>query len=453
MAEPLQDTIVACASAPGRSDRALVRASGPGVPELARRLLEPCPERPGMALCRVIFGTGRCPAVVLMGRGPRTYTGEDALEVLLPGNPYLVERFIEACCAVPGVRRAGPGEFTARAYFNGKLTLEQAEGVAALIAARSSDDLDAARRLASGRTGQLYERWAAELTALLALVEAGIDFVDQEDVVPIAPAELRRRLDALAAELREHARTVPAAAAEDAPPLVALIGPPNAGKSTLFNALLGRARSVVADQAGVTRDVIVETLRLDEAAGPGLAVRLADLPGLDAAASSPAERAAQEGAMEAIRLADALVQCDPMGRFPPVEPHVEAPVVRVRTKADLAAAAGDDERGGEGGEVAVCALDGWRLDVLRRAIADAALRPAGGSASAAMVRHARQIGLAVDALEPVIEAIEPAAPSLAAPELVADGLRAALDAIEQVVGRVTPDDVIGRVFATFCVGK
>lgn len=486
MAAQHPDTIVACASPPGRAGRAIIRLSGPAVPALIERCLTPAPHARGVSVCGVTIDAAQrggrlaprelaCPAIALYATAPASYTGEDTLEIILPCNPHLVERVIDRCCAHDGVRRAGPGEFSARAYLNGKLSLDRAEGVAAAIAAGTADDLDAARRLASGETGGVYRAWADELTTLLALVEAGIDFTDQEDVVPIAPGELRERIVQLRAAMTSRSGGELAARAGGALPLVVLVGEPNAGKSTLFNALLGRVRSVVASEVGTTRDALIEELRLDEAAGPGLAVQLADLPGLDAVAggrtldaestsgagvspagspqaqggglSSPRLASAQARAFEAISRADAIVHCDPRGEFATGSWTVAdaVPVLRVRTKAD--------QPGPGGGDVQVCALDGWHLDAVRRGIADVALRAPGGSCSVALARHAREIAVAVGRLGVAEGRIDPVAHALASPELVADGLRGALDQLEHVLGRVTPDEVVGRIFATFCVGK
>lgn len=441
------DTIIALASAPGRAERAILRLSGPAVPGILLDLTGPTRGRRGAIICDLALSPAlRCPAILLRAPAPASYTGEDTAEFILPANPHLIERLIDCCCTVEGVRRAGPGEFTARAYLNGKLTLDEAEGVAAVIAAHSSDDLDAAQRLATGETGALYRAWASELLALLALVEAGIDFTDQEDVVPIPPAVLRARVASLRDAMAERAAGETAERATGLAPLVALVGPPNAGKSTLFNALLGRPRSVVADEAGTTRDAILEDLHLDAAAGPGLAVRLADLPGLDTAVTGPANLAAQARAREILARADALLHCDPAARFEHLAAPTRTPILRVRTKADLPQAAPGRE------DLAVCALDGWRLDLLRRAIADLALG-ARGSCSVALARHAGAIAHAARALNDTLNTIDPDAHALAAPELVAERLREAVTMLDEVLGRVTPDDVLGRIFAAFCVGK
>ncbi|MCW5777709.1 MAG: 50S ribosome-binding GTPase, partial [Phycisphaeraceae bacterium] len=223
---------------------------------------------------------------------------------------------------------------------------------------------------------------------------------------------------------------------------VALVGPPNAGKSTLFNALLGRRRAVVSDVAGTTRDALREPLDLSQDAPGAPAVDLLDLPGLDGVAHGPIDAEAQRAARLVLRGADAIVHCDPGGRFAPIEGEPSgAPIIRVRTKADLPAS--------DGGGLPVCALDGWNLGPLRRAIADSVGAPAGTM----LPRHRRGLAFALRGLEDAGSLTANDAHSLGAPELVADALRSALDAIGELTGRVTPDDVIGRVFASFCVGK
>ena len=430
--------IVACASAPGRSARGIVRVSGEGCLEALSEVVRPLPRERSAASARLDLGGRELPVGVLVFRGAASYTGEDAAEILLPGNPVLVERVIGALLALDGVRQAEPGEFTARAFLNGKLTLDQAEGVGHLIASERDDQIRAAEELLSGAEGAACRAWADEVASLLALVEAGIDFTDQEDVVPIAPAELARRVRTLADAIGARVGTGAVREAGSALPRVVLVGEPNAGKSTLFNALLGRVRVVVSETPGSTRDVIVEELDLSDVCAAPVRVELCDLPGLDACPAGEAGRAAQVAASEAIERGDVLIHCDPTGRFAPLE-RDDAVVIRVRTKGDLP---------GEGG-MAVCALDGWRLDVLKRAIGDAV---SGGGPGL----PARRVGVLVrtrDALREAAGHIDEDARSLDEPELVAGSLRAALDALGELTGAVHPDEVIGRVFSSFCVGK
>jgi tRNA modification GTPase len=525
------DTIIAPASAPAQSDRAILRISGPGTRRLLAAALDHAPADPGAH--KVRLKSPRLPALLAFFAAGRSYTGQDAAELYIPGNPHLVNLVIGALLAAGGaqqpraeavvgegaagreagmVRRALPGEFTARAYLNDKLSLEQAEGVAQLIAARTGAQLDAARRLLAGASGERFRGWVDELTTLLALVEAGIDFTDQEDVVPIPPRDLAARTGALLSRLEAALASTGGSEAREALPRVVVAGEPNAGKSTLFNALLGRRRAVESPEAGTTRDALAETLNLSRDLPGAGSVTLIDIAGLDhaigatdtvpptVALHSP-DLQAQQRAAETIRSADAVIHCDPTGRFrllPDVPP--DAAIIRVRTKADLAELSKqprlpeETARHGVAGypeshrrrqvagcpepadsaqapdhaaePLSVCALDGWRVPALRRAIADAAGRASAGEDALLLPRHAHALSAAAAGLGNALTLIEgtatdpecvggpgPGPGSLSEPELIAQTLREALDALTELTGRVSPDDVIGRIFATFCVGK
>ncbi|MEQ8745814.1 GTPase [Pyruvatibacter sp.] len=456
-----RDTIAAVAGAPGRGMTGIVRLSGPQTFDaLARTLAIAAERRRGATLnrvqCRVSGEDVTVPCRLLTFVAPGSYTGEDGAEIHLVANPFVLDALMDALTSADGVRPAEPGEFTARAYLNGRLTIEQAEGVQSLIAARSDAELDAARRLLSGEAGERYRALADEAGTLLALVEAGIDFTDQEDVVAIAPDALRSRLEALIASVAALAGPESIAAAEHEP-VVALAGPPNAGKSTLFNRLLGRERSVVADEPGVTRDVIRERVGLADAPAwravlPSSCafdgVTLADLAGLDAALAerSVVDAAAQAAAMDALARADVVIWCDPTGRFADEPAGVAgARLLRVRTKADLPGAS-------DGSFLSVCALDGWNVDALRRAVLDALTSARATDDLAVLPRHRGALLRARRGLEEAL-AMTPATSRLGHPELIGASMRDALDALGEISGRVSPDDVIGRIFATFCVGK
>jgi len=456
-AQSNSSTIAALATAPAapgaHPGRAILRLAGPGTHDALGAILVDPPSTRGAHRCVARIGDRDLPVLVLRFVAPASYTGEDAAEIVTVANRDVTGRLLDRLTALPGVRLAGPGEFTARAYLAGKLTLAQAEGVALTIAAETDAQLQAADRLLSGTLGRTYHDWADRLAGLLALVEAGVDFTDQEDVVPIPPRELAGALETLHHDLAAHLDQKATEERPDHTPRVVLAGPPNAGKSTLFNTLLGRSRAVVSDVPGTTRDVLEEPLELP---GSPLCARpdtvtLVDLAGIDAGPGLDAlDDAARQLAREAITTADCVLHCDPTGRFdslPTLPPST--PVLRLRTKADLPVFHTSAEA------LAVCALDGYHLDALRRAIADAvSVNPSASSVAGTVVpRHQRALRDAASHLVEARAAIEPNAHALDEPELVAGEMRLALNALAELAGDVTPDDVLGRVFASFCVGK
>ncbi len=422
------------------------------------------------------------PVVATWFRAPKSYTGEDSLELQLPGSPVLLERVIDGLigsAARRGIaaRRAEPGEFTARAYLSGRIDLAEAEGVAATIAARTDAQLRAAALLRQGRLGKLADALAGELAALLAQVEAGIDFTDQEDVVAIGPAPLLERAAGLRRRVDEILDRAVGAERLEAIAWVVLTGPPNAGKSTLFNALLGRERAVVSSEPGTTRDVLVEPLTLQTPAGPA-EVMLVDVAGEEAPGASALRLLAQDAARAARDRAELLLRCVPTDRAlrSGLRPHTRSgrsaadsigrcamtqAVLTVRTKADLtpeppgAAPPPPPQRRDE---LRVSARTGAGLDELRRAIASRTSASAFCLAADAIALQPRHEALLRAASEHVRAAIEVVAAARGArqlrdPELVAAALRGALDAIGAIGGRVTPDEILGRIFATFCNGK
>ncbi len=456
----LADTITALASGAGWSPRAVIRLSGDRTADALAALAIPWPARPGVHRVRLTLPPGDLPALVINFEQGASYTGEQAAELQVVGSPIVAGVVLDGLLACEGVRLAEPGEFTARALLAGRLTPEQAEGVGALIGARTERELDSAQRLLSGETGDAYRTLADELAAALALLEAGIDFTDQEDVTSITTQDLTARLHIVRAQLDATLAEPSAAESPDVRPIVALVGPPNAGKSTLFNALLGRERAITSDTPGTTRDALRETLDLTDPSGlHPLHVTLCDAAGLsemphDDDDDEPA-RGARASSLDVAHSADALVYCDPAGAFDAlerwgVETRPSARTLRVRTKADLAGAKADASEA-----LGVCALDGWGLPALRRAIADAA---SGGAASGGeavlLTRHRQALTSARasidDALAILAEGEDPAPPH---PELIAGAMRAALDDLAQLAGDISPDDIIGRIFTTFCIGK
>ena len=469
------DVILAIASPPGHSPRGIIRISGDetfalleprlkipaektdaGRDDLANRL-----RRRGAFRTRLQLNNLSIPAIALLFPGPNSYTGEDAAELQLPGNPVLLERIIDGIITSGAernidVRRAEPGEFTARAFFNERMTLTEAEGVAATVAARSDAELRAAQLLLRGDLGAFAQALADDLASALALVEAGIDFTDEEDVVAIAPTQLVLRLRKLLERTDDRLGRCVGMEQLRAIPWVVLTGRTNAGKSTLFNALLRRERAVVSIQPGTTRDVLAEPLEIHTSRGPA-EVMLIDLAGAERAESALGEQM-QEAAREATERAELILHCRPADESDApgdVETPPEVTLI-VRTKADLLgkSAAAEIERG----TLIVSAQTGRGLDELRDTVAGALADRAVSLASDAIAlqpRHEADLRAARNNLAMALELIEPVcdAPDLSDPELVAAAMRSALDALASLAGNITADDVLGRVFATFCVGK
>ncbi len=437
------DTIVAVSSPPGVAARGIVRLSGPDTMTILGAMVEPVPSE-AQRMARVQLRSPGIAAWCVAFRGPHSYTGEDVAELQLPGNPALLERVLHQAVAA-GARLAEAGEFTCRAYLSGRIDLTQAEGVAATIAAASDAELAAAAMLRDGELGSLAAALVERLASQLALVEAGIDFTDQEDVVPVTPAALDAALAAVGLEVADVlARARPWKAIESLP-WVVLVGEPSSGKSTLFNALLGRRRAVVSAVPGTTRDVLAEPLQLTNSRGGRIEVMLVDIAGLDSPRAQLDEQV-QTAARHAIARAEVILQMNQPGARHGVT------ALYVRTKADLLPPT--DPRD----DVSVSAVTGEGLDELRRLIADR-LGDRGVSLAGDLLtlqpRHEAALRAAAGHLQQtrdmLADHLHDAA--LPAPERLAAALRAALDELAALGGRMTPDDVIGRIFATFCIGK
>jgi tRNA modification GTPase len=448
--------IVAIASAAGPSARGIVRLSGAGCWEVLSGVMNDTPPRArGVYHARLTSPAPHCPCLVITTPGPASSTGEDCAELHLTGNPYLLEQTVHAIVHASGgaARRAGPGEFSARAVLLGRQTLEQVQRVAAAVAAETQAQLSAANDLRTRRAGLSTERAADQVANLLALVEAGIDFTDQEDVSAIAPADLAQQAAGLAAELRSAVHASAGSESLLAAPLAILAGPPNAGKSSLFNALLGRSRAVASRQVGSTRDVIVEPLELSE----GITMMLADAPGLREA-DSPLDVLVQQRAEEALASADLVLWCTPAGQKAEPPPPVRGAVIHVTTMCDLAP--GMTERTPSvHTAVRTSATRGQGLTQLRTELEVAwnhRTSTRGAQRVDVIGLHRLLAEQAAQALEDAAQLAGQAAPNarqFASPELVAATLRVALDRLGEVAGAIPPDDVLGRLFSKFCVGK
>lgn len=443
-------TIVAPATPMAPGVRAVVRLSGTNAFHAIDALATtPIDRTRGVATIRLRLPIGELPTLAISLPGPASYTGEDTVELLPPGSPTLIAALVRALLSIPGVRHAEAGEFSARAYLNGRLTLEQAEGVAATIAAVTDAQLDASHRLLTGQSGRRYAALVDDLASALALVEAAADFAEEEHVVPINAGDLRARLaimrDALDAELQGRRGRENAAAR----PLVVLAGAPNAGKTSLFNALLGRARAVISDTEHATRDAIVEPLALHHPTIGRIDCDLADLPGLPTMAQCPLDAGEQASVRSVIdstlERADVVLLCDPAGAF---DWPTTGATIRVHTKADTIGAHTP-------GDIAVSVRTGLNLDSIRLTLAEAIQSSQQDAGAGLLPRHhalASRAGEALSRANATVAHDPPQGPPLDG-ELVAAEMRLALDALGELGGHVSPDEVLGRIFASFCVGK
>jgi tRNA modification GTPase len=427
--------IFALATGAGRSAVAVMRLSGLGCGEVIAALAGPLPA-PRRASLRVLRhgGVPLDRALVLWFPGPASYTGEDSAELHLHGGPAVIAAVAEALEAL-GARPAEPGEFTRRAFLHGRLDLTAAEGIADLIAAETEAQRRQALRQAEGGLARMHAAWATRLTQLLARQEAFIEF-EEEDL----PTDLDARVEADAAALRAEMAAM-LAEGERGEKLregltIAILGAPNAGKSSLLNALAGREAAIVSARAGTTRDVVEVRLILG-----GVPVTLADTAGLrDAADEIEAEgvrRALARAETADLRLlvfaADAAPDMATLALCGP-------DALVVLNKADLGV-------GGVDGALAVSARTGLGLDVLRERLEQAAVQRAGLSDGAVLTRPRHRAALrdAVAELERL--------PLAGLPELRAEALRAALRALSRLTGRVDVEQVLDLVFGEFCIGK
>jgi len=456
----LNDVIVAVSTPIGRSTRAVIRVSGIGALDILSKIERGQQARGRGIFCTTLFLTfGELPALVIVMPGPNSYTGEDSFELLVPGNPHLVEMIVtDIARANKNVRRAGPGEYSLRAFLSGKLTLEQVEGVAATISARTDAELRAAEQLRKGTLGNIAARLLEALADMLALVEAGIDFTDQEDVVAISPAVLCAGLRAALQQLNDILNSNIAMEQLEAAPWVVLVGNTNAGKSALMNALLQQERAVVTNQAGTTRDALVEPWTIDVAGGHA-EVLLVDSPGFMGDVAHELvllDQLGQEARLKAVQHATLILRCHAADTGE--APVAAANEIIVVTKCDLLGATGERQMNINTNMVHTSAKNKIGLKELAQAVS-AALSTSGisntGEGMALAQRHRALLAASVIDIQQALAAAvaDEARRHLSTPELVASAMHSALENLGGIAGRMTPDDILGRIFSRFCVGK
>ncbi|MDE0053692.1 MAG: tRNA uridine-5-carboxymethylaminomethyl(34) synthesis GTPase MnmE [Gammaproteobacteria bacterium] len=436
------DTIAAVATAPGRGGVGIVRVSGPLTPKIANALTgRKLPPRSAV-YCGFRDGEGAAldRGIAIHFEAPNSLTGEDVLELQAHGGPVVLDMLLGRVLSL-GARRADPGEFTQRAFVNGKLDLAQAEAVLDLVNSATRQAARGAVRSLSGEFSKHVHAIAHEVLELRVFCEGAIDFPD-EDIDFLSESDVGERLASARKRLSKlRARARQGALLKDGLNVV-IAGAPNVGKSSLLNRLSGEDRAIVTSVPGTTRDTLDADFDLD-----GMPVRVVDTAGLrdtgDAVETEGINRAHR--AMAAADVVLWVVDDREAGGSPGGDACTGAATIIVRNKADLS---GRRPGSISPGAVRICALTGEGVDALATEIKQAAGYRAGEGIFTARARH-------LDALAAADTALAAAAERLVANygELVAEDLRDAHDHLGAIVGRVSADDLLGEIFASFCIGK
>ena len=453
-----QDPIVAIASAPGRGAVGIVRASGRDLSALIEAVCgrELVPRQATLLAFRGQDGQTLDRGLALRFPAPHSYTGEEVVEFQAHGGPVLLQLLLARCLqAQPGLRLAEPGEFTERAFLNGKLDLAQAEAVADLIDASTEAAARSAARSLTGAFSEQISHLAERTVHLRMLVEATLDF-PEEEIDFLEKAGARGQLGALLAAVEEAlARTRQGALLREGLRVV-LAGQPNVGKSSLLNALAGAELAIVTPIPGTTRDRVSETLQIE-----GVPLHITDTAGLraDIEAADEVERIGIGRSWQAIGTADVVVFLHDLGRLG--EPAYEAadmairaqlpagvPLLHVYNKADIE---GGDQADLSDGALKLSARTGEGLAALRKSLlAQAGWQAAPEGLFIARTRHVQALQRA---REHLLQAQAQAALRDAALDLLAEELRLAHRALGEITGQFSTEDLLGVIFSSFCIGK
>jgi len=425
----MADTIFALATARGRAGLAVIRVSGPEAPAICAMFCRSVPPARRATLRNISWQDQVLDQslVVYFPQGA-SFTGESVVEFHIHGGPAVAAALLRALAETRLARLAEPGEFTRRALENGVLDLTQVEGLADLIDAETEAQRRQALRVLSGQIGQRVEDWRRRLIRAAALIEATIDFAEEEVPTDVTP-EVRALLTGLLAELEHEAAAVQKAERIRDGFEVAIIGEPNAGKSTLLNRLAGREAAITSEHAGTTRDVIEVRMDID-----GLAVTLLDTAGLRDSAD-PVER---EGIRRALDRAEAADLRLFLGPDPGFVARRDGDLM-VGSKADLQESPG----------LAVSGKTGVGIDRLLAEISRRLSEKVAGAGIMVRERHRQALEQGIAAIRQVLTGLDRGA----LPELQAEDLRRAIRALDALVGRVDVDELLGEIFSSFCIGK
>ena len=443
------DVISAIATASGRAAIGIVRLSGPRLSRFMQPLFGRSIAPRSVVLTDFLDSSGRAldTGIALFFPGPRSFTGEDVLELQAHGGPALLQALLRRCITL-GARVAQPGEFSKRAFLNGKLDLAQAEGIADLIEATSEAAARAAMRSLKGEFSQEIVALVSELTALRSRVEASIDFPEEDTPILHQDRWVARDLQGLQNRLTAiQMRSASGSLLREGVQIV-LIGLPNVGKSSLLNRLAGDEVAIVTEVPGTTRDIVRSQVLLD-----GMTIQLIDTAGLRET-RDPVEKLGIERTRKAVQDADLLLLIDDAGRANRLDEDwnlAEIPAntrrIRVLNKIDLAGRHPVRRERGAYTEVEVSAKTGAGVELLRSAILEAAGRlPEIEGVFLARERH-------LDALARAGTHLQNAKSSLHQLDLAAEDLRIAQQALSEITGEFTADDLLGEIFSKFCIGK
>lgn len=450
MADPSADTIVAIATPSGRGSVGIVRVSGPGTVEIARRVLGILPKPRHARHSGFLDESARVidTGIALYFNAPASFTGEDVLELQGHGGPVVMDMLLQRVLEL-GARLAEPGEFSRRAFLNNKLDLAQAEAVADLIDSQTRAAARSAVRSLAGEFSDRVHRLTGAITHLRMHVEAAIDF-PEEEIDFLADDRIRRQLDEVRRDLDDllrQART--GQLLRDGLTLV-IAGRPNAGKSSLLNALTGQPRAIVTAVPGTTRDHLREQIEID-----GLPLHLVDTAGLrdseDAVEREGVRRAREQiaNADHALWVFDGRHDSDNQSLVDAQLPS-DLAVTRIHNKIDLTGTQAGIEHRGDAVEIRLSAKTGDGISLLREHLKSLVSYEGSGEGDfSARARH-------LDALRRVrssLEAGEQALQGQRAGELLAEDLRQAQLALSTVTGEFTADDLLGEIFSSFCIGK
>lgn len=438
------DTIFALATPPGRSGVAVIRISGPLTGEILESAVSGSRPAPRKAVLRRIWDkAGRLidQALVLSFPGPASFTGEDCAEFQVHGGPAVIEAVLDRIMELGG-RPAEAGEFTRRAFEHGKLDLTEAEGLADLIDAETSGQKEQALSQMTGALRTLYDGWRAQLISIMAAIEGEIDFPDEEGVPDHLARTARREIDALCVEMTAHLDDNHRGEKIRNGFNIAIIGPPNAGKSSLLNALARRDAAIVTNIPGTTRDIVEVRLVIG-----GFAVTLADTAGLREAG----DIVEQEGVRRALTRADSadlvVGVLDGSGSWDQEMTLIlEKSDLLILNKADLGVNMTPPDS--HSAVMSVSITEGEGLAEIEQWLEAEVQKRLGRRELPALsrARHRRNV-------ERASEALTRAAGLLNQPELAGEDLRMAIQSLESLTGRVDIEDVLGEVFSRFCVGK